>query len=121
MTTIYKQPCWHRSHSSSIGRGTNFDPRPERYWEFPLKYWNCTAVANPAVQILSDRQQIALPTAEPESFTRLKTPIRRLVITGEDRPANFRRLSRPYWDEAEGVLMEERKRIRLAALRESER
>jgi hypothetical protein len=66
-----------------------------------VKYWMYTAPTNLEAQQLCQRLGIAMHNPATSGFTGLAAPIRRLVITGEDRQENFERLfgSGPMGDE----------------------
>lgn len=65
-----------------------------------VKYFMYTAPTEIGAQELCRRVGIVLRRGYPGSFTGVMAPIRRLVITGEDRPRNFARLFGPDWEEA---------------------
>jgi ribonuclease HI len=57
-----------------------------------VKYWMYTAPTNLEAQQLCQRLGIAMHNPATSGFTGLAAPIRRLVVTGEDRQENFERL-----------------------------
>ncbi|KUJ09122.1 uncharacterized protein LY89DRAFT_320175 [Mollisia scopiformis] len=63
-------------------------------------YWMYHAPSDFAAQQLCRRLGIALEFGTSDTFTGFTAPIRRLVITGEDRAENFARLFGDTWEEA---------------------
>lgn len=65
-------------------------------WESALKHW-FTAYASPEARHLCLRLNITLRKLTRSTFTGFTAVLRRLVITGEDRPVNFERIFGPNW------------------------
>lgn len=89
------------AHSTFDKRVTIVEPqpRPSRL-EQAMMYYMFDAPQDPAAQALCARIDVNLPSTEPDgrrNFPGVTAPIRRLVITGEDRPRNFSRLFGPAW------------------------
>lgn len=62
-----------------------------------MTYWSQSAYASNAAQTLCQRLGISLRKGVPSQFAGFTAPLRRLVVTGEDRPVNFERLFGPEW------------------------
>lgn len=70
----------------------------------PWHYWVHTVHTNPAAQQLASRLQLDLPHGNMKGFkSGLKYPMRRLVISGEDNPANYALLFGPNWEQGETI------------------
>ena len=82
-------------------------------WQASLSYWTEIAHTTAAAHNLCNRLGIQLRKGTPGIYTSITPPIRRLVITGEDRPKNFALLFGPSWVVD---ILEEWKRIRADVL-----
>ena len=72
----------------------------EEPWEKAVKYWMQAAPLDPDAQDLCRRLRISMKTRREGMFTGFELPIRRLIVTGHDRPRNFRTLFGPHWQAA---------------------
>lgn len=86
---------------------------PEEPWQEALSYWSEIAFTTAPARSLCQRLNIQLRKGVPGTFTSITPPIRRLVITGEDRISNFALLFGPAWEPA---IFEEWKSIRVDVL-----
>lgn len=71
----------------------------------PHYYWNHVASTQPEAQALAVRLGLEFPESYVGFKSGLVYPIRRLIITGEDTPANLALLLGPLWEIKEGAIV----------------
>jgi hypothetical protein len=69
-------------------------------WAAAFHYWSKIAPTDPSARTICRRLHISLRKQSLDSFSGFTAPLRRLVITGEDRAPNFERLFGPEWKAA---------------------
>jgi len=97
------------SETSSSNHAAQYDEP----WEAALLYWTEIAHSSGPARNLCRRLGIQLRKGVPGTSVSITPPIRRLVVTGEDRPANFALLFGAEW---KACVLEEWKRIRAEVL-----
>ncbi|MCJ1465210.1 hypothetical protein MMC07_003826 [Pseudocyphellaria aurata] len=71
----------------------------------PFRYWNNVAPTKPEAQALAARLGLEFPTSYFGFKAGLLYPVRRLIVTGEDTPANLEILLGPLWENEDRSLI----------------